>query len=231
MVIIVAIPRYYRSPSYVTQCEKRPTTTARYIVLTPASSETLTTRNAAIAKDVEAWGWRIYNTNRSLPKMERWFTKYEKAAKKSNWQDDIWKIWQREHGVKIAEEDIKRKAVAAGDTSKVGAVLHSMKSVREQCLGKNNMSFDYDERRLRRTEADKEENRRWKLADDQLKVRPMVSLPYPFSDGEEVVEEESVSGELRGGSGGDAGADAKTTSGERNEVFDSVVLPRHSWLY
>ncbi|KAH6862349.1 hypothetical protein B0T12DRAFT_406613 [Alternaria alternata] len=73
-VTIVAIPTYYQTESYVfiypKSRDERPTTTARYIVLTPASTETLTTRNAAIAKDVTDWGWRVFNTDPSAPNMK-----------------------------------------------------------------------------------------------------------------------------------------------------------------
>jgi hypothetical protein len=223
---IVAIPSYYRSSSYVfVPPEKHPTTTARYIILTPASSEILTTRNTTILKDVRAWGWNVYSTKRSLPNMEKWFTKYEKLAKKNNWDDDIWKIWQREHGLKIAENDSQRKRDEIASKDKIGSVVYSVKRV-GGCFGKNNMSIDYDERKLRREEEAKEEERRWKLADNQLKERSAVPVPDPFADSEEVVDDEENSGELKD----DSGMEAKTTVGEGTEAFDPAVLSRHSWL-
>lgn len=227
MVTIVAISSYYRTSScvFVYNDNDRPTTTAQYVVLTPASSETLTTRNAAIAKDVTAWGWHVYNTDPSLPNMEKWFKKYEAAAKKNTWDEDIWRIWQREHGVRIAEEEAKLKAVVAGEKGKVGAVLHSAKKA-GGLFSKLTMTLDYDERRLRQEEAGKEEKKRWKLADDQLVARSTDLPPDPFADTCEIVEDGRKTGKLRGG----GGADAKGTSVEETTASNPVVLTRHSWL-
>ncbi|KAH6882206.1 hypothetical protein BKA58DRAFT_15525 [Alternaria rosae] len=190
MVVVVKIPSYYRTSSYVMHYNKHPTTTAQYIILTPASSEDLTTRNAAIAKDVASWGWRIYNTERSLPKMENWFTRYEKIAKKSTWDDDIWVIWQREHGLRIAAEDRdKKQAEAAARKSKLGIVLQNVKKAHWQLVGKDGW-ICIDEQRLREKDAARENERRWKLAEEQLKERLLSSLSDPFSDDHEVIEED-----------------------------------------
>jgi predicted nuclease with RNAse H fold len=147
MITIVAIPSYYRTDSYVfiykDSQNERPTTTTRYIVLTPASTETLTIRNTAIAKDVAAWGWHIYNTHPSAANMEIWFEKYEAAAKKNTWNEDIWRIWQREHGVRIAEADARRKGKEESDKGKMAGVKHGVKKA-GVLLGKFTMTLDYE---------------------------------------------------------------------------------------
>ncbi|KAI4938223.1 hypothetical protein J4E85_000662 [Alternaria conjuncta] len=224
MVLILKIPPYYRSTSYVLHYNRHPTTTAQYILLTPASSETLTTRNAAIAKDCVAWGWRLYNTDRSLPKMEKWFAKYEKLAKKNTWDDDIWVIWQREHGLRINGEDEKKKAEAeaANGKSRLGSVVWG----KDTWVGS-------DELRLRVEHGPREEKRMRKWAEEQM--REMPGLHDPFSDVHEVIgendeykDEERLEGGLRGG--GADGAGAKATTGGETEALTAVVLPRHSWL-
>ncbi|KAI4714249.1 hypothetical protein J4E89_001699 [Alternaria sp. Ai002NY15] len=234
MVLILKIPPYYRTTSYVLHYNRHPTTTAQYILLTPASTETLTTRNAAIAKDCAAWGWRLYNTDRSLPKMEKWFAKYEKLAKKDTWDDDIWVIWQREHGLRINGEDEKKKAEAeaANGKSRLESVVRGVKKAHWQVWGKDGW-VGSDEQRLRIENGPREEKRMRKWAEEQM--REMSGLHDPFSDVHEVIgeddedeDEERLEGGLRGG--GADGADAKATPGGETDGMTAVVLPRHAWL-
>ncbi|CAN9160406.1 unnamed protein product [Alternaria alternata] len=233
-VTIVAIPTYYQTESHVfiypKSRDERPTTTARYIVLTPASTETLTTRNAAIAKDVTDWGWRVFNTDPSAPNMKKWFKKYDKAAKKNTWDKDIWRIWQREHGLKIGWADMERKEKEASEKGKKGRFVHGVKKAGTY-LGKYGVTVCSDEQRLRKEESGKEEERRWRLADDQI-VGMSEDLPDdPFADpptemGGTEEEGDFKSGNLRGG----GGMDAKKSSPEKTAVYDVAPLTRHPWL-
>lgn len=195
MAIILAIPSYYRADSYVfvPKGDERPTTTARYIVLTPASSEILTTRNAAIAKDVAEWGWHVYNTDPSTPKMKKWFKKYDKAVKKSTWDDDIWRIWQREHGFRISEKHAELKRQKAVEEGKIAVVRYQMEKA-GVLFGRFAMTIDETERRMRKEEAgkegeraEKENERRRMLADAQLAdeqlAGTLTDIPDdPFAD-------------------------------------------------
>ncbi|EUC31324.1 hypothetical protein COCCADRAFT_27940 [Bipolaris zeicola 26-R-13] len=56
----------------------------------------------------------------------RWWAEYEPAAKRDSWDDDIWRIWQEEHGVRIAmkeaEEEAEKKAVEREGESKTDAM-------------------------------------------------------------------------------------------------------------
>jgi hypothetical protein len=193
MVAMVAIPSYYRTDSYVfiykDPRNERPTTTARYIVLTPASTETLTTRNTAIAKDVAAWGWRVYNTDPSAPNMKKWFKKYEAAAKKNTWDDDIWSIWQREHGLKVSARDADRKKAELVHGAKRVGVL----------FGKFGVALASDEQRLREEELGKEEERRWRLADEQIVGRSEDLPDDPFADPPTVEHHDGEEGDSKAG--------------------------------
>ncbi|KAI2475638.1 hypothetical protein Ptr902_12963 [Pyrenophora tritici-repentis] len=112
MILIVAIPSYYLTSSYAfTPSPKtHPTTSTRYIALGPTASSSLATRNHKIAKDVLTWGWLVYSADTSLPGNAAWFAKYQAAAKDKGWEEDLWRIWQSEHGVRIlAREKVRRK--------------------------------------------------------------------------------------------------------------------------
>lgn len=166
--------------------------------------------------------------------MEKWFAKYEKLARKNTWDDDIWVIWQREHGLRINGEDEKKKAeaAAAAGKSRLGSVVRGVKKAHWQVWGKDTW-VGSDEQRLRIEHGPREEKRMRKWAEEQMKE--MSGLVDPFSDVHEVIEEddededeEYTSGELRGG--GADGVDAKATPGGETEALTAVVLPRHSWL-
>jgi len=170
--------------------------------------------------------------------MEKWFTKYEKLAKKNTWDDDIWVIWQREHGLRINGENEKKKAeaaaAAAAGKSRLGSVVRGVKKAHWQVWGKDGW-VGSDEQRLRINHGPREEKRMRKWAEEQMRERSMEGLPDPFSDAHEVIgeddedeDEERPSGELRGG--GADGADAKATPGGETDGMTAVVLPRHSWL-
>ncbi|KAL1798486.1 hypothetical protein ACET3X_002523 [Alternaria dauci] len=229
MVTIVAIPTYYQAYSYVflyaRSPDVHPTTTTRYIVLIPASTEALTTRNAAIAKDVAAWGWRVYITDPSAPNMKKWLKKYYKAVSTQTWDDDIWRIWQREHGLKIAWADMQRKDKEASEKGKKGKFVHGVKKA-GMYFGKDGVIICSDEQRLR-----KEEERRWKLADNRI-ARRFEDLPDdpfvnpPIQSGRSIDKGDSKVGNLRDGSG----VDAKETTLAETAASDVEPLTRHSWL-
>lgn len=162
--------------------------------------------------------------------MKKWFKKYDKAAKKNTWDKDIWRIWQREHGLKIGWADMERKEKEASEKGKKGRFVHGVKKAGTY-LGKYGVTVCSDEQRLRKEESGKEEERRWRLADDQI-VGMSEDLPDdPFADpptemGGTEEEGDFKSGNLRGG----GGMDAKKSSPEKTAVYDVAPLTRHPWL-
>lgn len=134
---ILAIPIYYQDFAYLIypHTPRYPTTTAEYIALRPSTDPAVTARNQTIAKDALTWGWHVYNVDIASPKMQNWWAQYEAAAKKESWDNDIWRIWQREHGVRIAEE--RAKSAGGGkkgdarekSSSKKHLVIHGMKKL------------------------------------------------------------------------------------------------------
>ncbi|KAG9194433.1 hypothetical protein G6011_04468 [Alternaria panax] len=162
--------------------------------------------------------------------MEKWFKKYYKAAKKNTWDDDIWGIWQREHGLKIADEAAKRKEREAGEKGRKEKLVHGFKKA-GVLFGKFAMTLDSDEQRLRQEEAGKEEERRCKLAGEQLVAMSVELADDPFVNPpaerrENVEEGDFKSGSLRG----DGDVDGKETPVVRTSVSNTVALTRHSWL-
>ncbi|CAE7199494.1 hypothetical protein PTTW11_08470 [Pyrenophora teres f. teres] len=120
MIIIIAIPSYYLKTSYSSSPSPKthPTTTTRYIVLAPTPCPTTATRNYTIAKDVLTWGWLVYSADISLPGNNAWFTKYQAAAQNTTWEEDLWRIWQREHFVRI----LAREEGRTGESGLLGMV-------------------------------------------------------------------------------------------------------------
>ncbi|KAJ5030135.1 hypothetical protein PSV08DRAFT_347800 [Bipolaris maydis] len=104
---ILVIPFYYQKSDWLSYpyAPRYCTTTAEYIALPPSTNPIITTRNDAIAKDATAW------------------------AKRESWDDDIWRVWQREHGVRITEEDAKKKATDNESESKMDAVIRGVKKI------------------------------------------------------------------------------------------------------
>ncbi|KNG51723.1 hypothetical protein TW65_01120 [Stemphylium lycopersici] len=224
MTIILAIPLYYQTRSYPTYpSPPLPTTTAKYIALPPSSDPSIATRNHVIAKDTIAWGWRVHDMDPALPKNAKWLAKYSEAADKASWDDDIWLIWQREHGIRIAEADAKRKggrrrgsrgvgvgeeAVAEeeNDTGKLGGVAHGVKRLGEWARKHSEPAIERELRELeeRKKELKKEERRR-RTARDGIQVHVSeFELPREFTE------------RLGGGGVGEGG--------------DALGLTRHSWL-
>ncbi|KAF1944376.1 hypothetical protein EJ02DRAFT_481926 [Clathrospora elynae] len=137
MVYILSIPLFYQASSYPFRTSSsHPTTTARYIALLLPSTSTspnqaLTDRNSTIAKDAIAWGWKVYSADPTLPRMLSWWAKYSNEAQKSNWDNDIWRIWQREHGVRILERGLRIKGEREGGQGSMSTKEKAAKRARK----------------------------------------------------------------------------------------------------
>ena len=222
MTIILAIPFYYQRRSYPTYpSPPLPTTTAKHIALPCPSDPVIAARNHVIAKDAIAWGWRVHNIDPALPKNAKWLAKYTEAAEKEPWDDDIWLIWQREHGFRIAEADARRKggrkssigkeAVAEeeNDMGRFDLVRNGMKKVGEWVKKHTELAIEKELRELeeRKAELRKEEQQRRKRRTERDGTQVHVSE----------IELTSEFTERLGGGGVDQGGEA-------------LGLTRHSWL-
>ncbi|EMD86181.1 hypothetical protein COCC4DRAFT_59606 [Bipolaris maydis ATCC 48331] len=116
---ILVIPFYYQKSDWLSYpyAPRYCTTTAEYIALPPSTNPIITTRNDAIAKDATAWGWHIYNVDVTSPKMKK------NAGLGTKLQQS------REHGVRITEEDAKKKATDNESESKMDAVIRGVKKI------------------------------------------------------------------------------------------------------
>ncbi|KAF1846834.1 uncharacterized protein K460DRAFT_256548, partial [Cucurbitaria berberidis CBS 394.84] len=105
MAYIIRIPLFYQSSSYPFPTSSDfPTTTATYIALASGPPDA-----QAIFNDCKAWGWKVEHRHLNSPKANEWWEAYNKSAIKKQWNEDLWRIWQREHGVRILQEDAKMK--------------------------------------------------------------------------------------------------------------------------
>ncbi|KAF1829435.1 hypothetical protein BDW02DRAFT_602540 [Decorospora gaudefroyi] len=187
MVHIIEIPPYYQTKYYSTPPNPtiHPTTTAHYIALDPTPSA----RNLTITSDALSWGWRVYELDPTLPRMAKWWQKYDaRAANSGNvWQDDLWRIWQREHGVRILEQQARRSEIDGG-AAEDGAwnkalqgVLGAGKWVRRMVGARERTECELraweEERRKARRREKRERERERRGCGSSPNVKP--SLPTP----------------------------------------------------
>ncbi|USP78743.1 hypothetical protein yc1106_06017 [Curvularia clavata] len=163
-MIILAIPIYYQEPAYLSypHSPHYPTTTAEYIALPPSNDPYITARNQAIAKDAVAWGWRVYDVDETSPKMKNWWAQYKAVAKRESWDEDIWHIWQREHGVRIARKHAKDIDDSKGTSRKMHAAVRGIRKLGQWAQ----KSRDAAESELRQYEE-----RRKKLREERKRKR------------------------------------------------------------
>jgi hypothetical protein len=242
MVYIIAIPLFYQASSYAFPLSSdHPTTTARYIALLPTSDPILQDRDYAIAKDAVAWGWKVYDTDPELPKMKAWWKTYTNTVSKKSctWDDDLWRIWQREHGVRILGKDLKLKGKAGGSVSAMQMALGGLKKaglrIKRSVIGREAVEWELRQLEERKRELRVREKRskaakvEWANANaTQGAAGSTISLPGSFTERLERFD----LGKTSGNEGGVGSADIATVpSAARSRDVDAVVLPRHSWLY
>jgi hypothetical protein len=211
-MIILAIPTYYQVFAWLSysHAPRYPTTTAEYIALPPSTDPSITSRNDIIVKDAVAWGWHVYNTDLTSPKMKKWWAQYEAAAKRESWDDDIWRIWQREHSVRIAEEAAKRKSGGKERENKMDAVIRGMKRIGQRTKNARHaaelqLRQMEDRKRVLRDEA----RDMRKCENEQLGTNTSeVSLPGSFMTRLDL---------WRGGL-------------TKHKEYDPLVLSRHPWV-
>jgi hypothetical protein len=237
MVYIIAIPLYYQTSSYAfPPPSDHPTTTARYIALRSTSDPILQDRDYAIAKDAVAWGWKVYDTDPSEPKMRDWWERYEATTRKNTctWDDDLWRIWQREHCVRILEKnaELKGKGEGSGGVSAMQSALGKLKKVGRK-VKRSVARREAVEYELRQVEGRKREKRRqaakteWTNANKDAE-KSTLSLSWSFT---ERLERFDI--DKRKECEVDVGTADDTTvrSAALFEMSKPMVLTRHSWLY
>jgi hypothetical protein len=240
MVYIISIPLYYQSSSFPPSPDHL-TTTARYIALLPTSSPILQDRDYAIAKDAVAWGWKVYDTDPEHPKMRDWWKKYnDTVGKKScTWEDDLWRIWQREHGVRILEKDLRLKGKGEGHgkgggnamQTALGKLKKAGLRIRRGLVGREAVEYELRQLEERKRELRLQEKRRqaakveWANANKEA-GSSTISLPGSFTERLERFDlGKGMDCEV------DVGIAADVTSGPPFRGLDQSVLTRHSWLY
>ncbi|EUC45446.1 hypothetical protein COCMIDRAFT_95518 [Bipolaris oryzae ATCC 44560] len=140
-MIILQIPIFYQKWVW-RKCPCHPRyhkTTAKYVAMPPSTDPVIAARNEAIIKDWRAWRWNVYNIDMTASSMKKWWSQYEKESKRESWQDDLWRIWQEEHGFRILVEEAEKEAKeeakrnAANDESeseiKMDAVIRGVKKI------------------------------------------------------------------------------------------------------
>jgi hypothetical protein len=53
--------------------------------------------SGSIYSDAKEWGWNVEYTPINIYTKGKWET-YRRMAKKNGWYEDLWYIWQTEHG-------------------------------------------------------------------------------------------------------------------------------------
>jgi hypothetical protein len=214
MVYIVKIPLFYRTTAYPSSTN-HPTTTARYVVLPTNSDSKAKTQNSAIFQDALGWGWRVYDVDRTDSKMKTWFEKYDTAARTSTWDDDIWRIWQREHGVRILEKDMALKGDSERNLSAMQLALRNMGSwVQRHTSCRDGLEWDLRqlEDRKRTQRLEKKARKNTVMSNNQSQTSTL-SLPGSFTE------------RLEGFQASRSESDAVQTVGE-----DALMLTRHAWM-
>ncbi|KAF2829319.1 hypothetical protein CC86DRAFT_403959 [Ophiobolus disseminans] len=111
MPYIIHIPRHYQSRTHLMPA----------LYTTTATSVAVSTSSAlarAIYADALEWGWNV-----ERPDVDAWETengmweKYCEGAKRRRWFDDIFRIWQREHGHRILQKDTLSRRSSTPPTS------------------------------------------------------------------------------------------------------------------
>ena len=233
MVYIIAVPLFYQTSSYAFPLSSdHPTTTARYIALLPTSDPILQDRAYAIARDAVAWGWKVYETDPEAPKMKGWWKTYTDTINKKTctWNDDLWRIWQREHGVRILMKDLKMKGKGEGAMQMaLGGLKKAGFRIKRGVVGREAVEWDLRQLEERKTELRLKEKRRkaakveW--ANEEAEGST-ISLPGSFTERLERFDL-GKSGETRIE---DADA-AAIPLAARSRDAEPVLLPRHAWIY
>lgn len=217
-MIIHAIPIYYQESTYLSypHTPRHPTTTAEYIALPPSTDPYISARNITIAKDVIAWGWKIYDVDETSLKMKNWWAQYEAAAKEEPWDDDIWRIWQREHGIRIAGKHAENVDDAKESPSRIRFVVRGMKKVGKWAQKSRDAAElglrQYEERKKKlqkERERERHVKRKRELGDEiQKDTASEISLPGSFM------------GRLEAWRGGSANV----------KKYNPLKLTQHPWL-
>jgi hypothetical protein len=226
MAYIIAIPSFYQTKFYpFTPSSDHPTTTARYIALLPTCSPIQQDRDYAIAKDAVAWGWHVYDTDPALPAMKSWWKTYEDTVQKKSctWDDDLWRIWQREHGVRILQKDLQVKAgKGEGEGLMLGGLKKAGRRIKRGMVGREAVEFDLRQLEDKKREVRGREKRREKKKKEEASIKreaeeSTVSLPRSFM-------ERLGRFEMKKGSD-----DGKTETVGEGKGTEGVGLSRHSW--
>lgn len=121
--------------------------------------------------------------------MKRWWAQYKVAPKRESWDDDIWHIWQREHGIGITREHAN-DVDDGKETSKkkMRAAVHGIKKLGQWAQKSRDAAESelrqYEERK-RRLREEKKRVRREEARNKgkrQMRYRTILLLRYRFRD-------------------------------------------------
>ncbi|CAO2654644.1 Nn.00g113770.m01.CDS01 [Neocucurbitaria sp. VM-36] len=125
MIYIIHIPLFYQSSYYpFPTTSNLPTTTATSIAIPCNSPEA-----QAIFNDCKSWGWNVEHTHLDTLARKEWWANYVKKRRNKRWEDDVWRIWQREHGVRILKRDEELKGEQGQSMSGVQRAVSEVKKV------------------------------------------------------------------------------------------------------
>ena len=235
MTILLSIPLYYRSSSYPIH-KPHITTTAEYIALPHSNDTYIQDNNKAIAKDAAEWGWLIYDIDVTLPTMHKWWEAYLAKKRVSTWDDDLWRIWQREHAVKLAEKEEKSRENAEKEgheaqepTGKMGVVKNGVKKWAKR------RSRNATDERLRRHEENMSALRKKGLSEKaqekaaQGQKAATTTTTMAKGECEVNVSETSLSDSFMEAL--ESMGRLRDHTGDNRDTSNPFVLIKQSWLY